>query len=171
VNNYYYLQRTIVCNGARFSHTKSDHKPLACTTQCHLWEGVRRYLWNQCRNFGIDAIKLKRPLQRNTSILATMFMVPCDVRVSAIASKHKLKVFVWAQHWLLIQKNRISYGDISTWFHATSFHTVEGAVLLRMSAISQQLFYTGVLATWRWLFFDWNQWKNSEMHAAMGLCI
>lgn len=115
-----------------------------------------------------------------TAILAThVYGNPCDVEeIERIAKKHNLKVIYDAAHAFGVKyKNRslLSYGDISTCsFHATKvFHTTEGGALISnhpeldkklhlLRAFGHQgdesYHYAGING------------KNSEFHAAMGLC-
>lgn len=146
-------------------------------------------LWENCtpvfvdidpETFCIDASKIEAAITPKTSgIIAThVYGFPCDVeRIDQIAKKHKLKVIYDAAHAFGVNykgKSILSYGDVSTLsFHATKiFHTVEGGAIVSndrkmdetifhyhaFGHIGDDYYRLGVNA------------KNSEVHAAMGLC-
>jgi dTDP-4-amino-4,6-dideoxygalactose transaminase len=146
-------------------------------------------LWENCTpvfvdidtvNFCIDPAKIEASITPKTqAILAThVYGYPCDVEaIEKIASKHKLKVIYDAAHafgTFYKGKTIFDYGDVSTCsFHATKiFHTGEGGciitnndTLLKQISLYRSFghigddYYTmGINA------------KNSEFHAAMGLC-
>ncbi len=117
---------------------------------------------------------------KTTAILAThVFGNPCDVEaIAAIAKKHNLKVIYDAAHAFGTTykgKSIFEYGDISTTsFHATKlFHTVEGgAVFTTNPEILKQMAYLrnfGHSSPTSFATIGING-KNSEFHAAMGLC-
>lgn len=108
-----------------------------------------------------------------------VFGNPCDIEaIQAIADKYHLKVIYDAAHAFGVTykgKSIFEYGDISTTsFHATKlFHTVEGGAvftkepeLLRKMALLRNFGHTSSTS------FDGLgiNGKNSEFHAAMGLC-
>lgn len=118
--------------------------------------------------------------EKTTAILAThVFGNPCDVEaIALIAKKHNLKVIYDAAHAFgTTYKGRsiFEYGDISTTsFHATKlFHTIEGgAVFTTNPAILKQMAYLrnfGHSSPTSFATIGING-KNSEFHAAMGLC-
>lgn len=151
---------------------------------------VTSILWENCEpvfvdidpeTLCIDPQKIEDAITEDTSaILAThVYGIPCEVeKIDAIAKKHHLKVIYDAAHAFGVKykgKSLLNYGDISTLsFHATKlFHTVEGgAVINNGGEIGDQIInrirnfgiegedydYVGINA------------KNSEFHAAMGLC-
>lgn len=118
--------------------------------------------------------------ERTQAILAVhVYGYPCDVEaIDGIAKKHNLKVIYDAAHAFGCKLNGsslLNYGDISTLsFHATKlFHTVEGgAIVAQTPQLADTLnkmksfghlgdeYYTVGL-----------NGKNSEFHAAMGLCV
>src|SRR5690606_13603655 len=115
-----------------------------------------------------------------TAILAThVYGNPCDVEaIQVIADKHGLKVIYDAAHCFGIKykgRSIFEYGDISTCsFHATKlFHTIEGGMvvtkdpeLLKKLADKRNFGFAGPEA-----FSELGiNAKNSEVHAAMGLC-
>lgn len=152
------------------------------TTSSVVWEGCRPVFVDIDRDtLNIDATKIEQAITSNTSaILAThVYGNPCDVdAIDAVARKHKLKVIYDAAHAFGTKyKNRslFAYGDVSTTsFHATKlFHTIEGGAvftsdpeLLKRMASMRNFGHFGP--------DDFAEvginGKNSEFHAAMGLC-
>jgi dTDP-4-amino-4,6-dideoxygalactose transaminase len=115
------------------------------------------------------------------AILAThVFGLPCEVEaIEAVAQRHGLRVIYDAAHAFGVQRRGQSvlrYGDISTLsFHATKvFHTGEGgAVITNDDALAARLAYMRNFG-----HADANEFaelginaKNTELHAAMGLCV
>lgn len=153
------------------------------TTSSIIWEGCEPIFVDiDSATFNIDPIKIEKAISEKTSaILAThVFGNPCDIKaIEAIANKHKLKVIYDAAHCFGTQyKNKtiFSYGDISTTsFHATKiFHTIEGGAvfcqhpeLLRKMSLLRNF---GHVSPTDFEGIGING-KNSEFHAAMGLCI
>lgn len=147
-------------------------------------------LWADCRpvfvdinpeTFCIDAGKIEAAITEDTqAILAThVYGIPCDVEaIDAIAKKHKLKVIYDGAHafgCVYKGKSLLSYGDINTCsFHATKlFHTVEGGcIIANDGAINRQLMlYRQFGHVYDEYFSIGINAKNSEFHAAMGLCL
>jgi len=148
-------------------------------------------VWEQCKpvfvdidpdTFNIDPSKIEAAISDKTSaILAThVFGNPCNIdAIEAIAKKHNLKVIYDAAHCFGTTykgKSVFQYGDISTTsFHATKlFHTGEGGAvftmqqeLLKKMALLRNFGHTSPVT------FDGIgiNAKNSEFHAAMGLCV
>ena len=152
------------------------------TTNVILWEGCQPVFVDiDPTTFCIDASQIEAAITPNTqAILAThVYGIACDVEtIEAIAKKHHLKVIYDAAHAFgCTYKGRslLSYGDISTCsFHATKlFHTVEGGcIIAKDAAINRQLIL------YRQFGHDYDDYfsigvngKNSEFHAAMGLCV
>jgi dTDP-4-amino-4,6-dideoxygalactose transaminase len=114
------------------------------------------------------------------AILAThVFGNPCDIEgIDAIAKKHGLKVLYDATHAFGTTykgKSIFLYGDVSiTSFHATKlFHTVEGgAVFTKDAALLKKMARQRNFGYVNYEDFDGAgiNAKNSEFHAAMGLC-
>ena len=152
------------------------------TTNSILWEGCTPVFVDiRPDTFCIDADKIEEAITENTqAIMAThVYGIPCEIeKIEELANKYKLKVIYDAAHAFgCTYKGRslLSFGDMVTCsFHATKiFHTVEGgAIICKDEELLKQLFLfrsfghigdeyysTGINA------------KNSEMHAAMGLCI
>lgn len=118
---------------------------------------------------------------RTAAILAThVYGFPCDVnQIQKIADKHGLKVIYDAAHTFGVQfqgTSLLNFGDISTLsFHATKlFHTVEGgAVVTNDEQLAHRISFLRNFGHKNEIEY-WGlgiNGKNSEMHAAMGLCI
>jgi dTDP-4-amino-4,6-dideoxygalactose transaminase len=132
--------------------------------------------------FSIDTEKISAKISKKTqAILAThVFGNPCDVeKINEIAKEKKLKVIYDAAHAFGVQyKNSsiLNYGDISVLsFHATKiFHTIEGGALITSDDdIAHKISYMRNFGHKGEEDF-WGcgiNGKNSEFHAAMGLCI
>ena len=152
------------------------------TTSSIIWEGCSPVFVDiDPYSLNIDSRKIESAITEKTSgILAThVYGNPCDIEaIEAIAKKHNLKVIYDAAHCFGTTykgKSVFEYGDISTTsFHATKlFHTVEGGAVFsnKPELIVKMRFmrnfghdgpgkYNGVGING----------KNSEFHAAMGLC-
>jgi dTDP-4-amino-4,6-dideoxygalactose transaminase len=129
----------------------------------------------------IDPQKIREAITTKTSaILAThVYGNPCNIEaIEAIANEFNLKVIYDAAHSFGVQykdKPLVSYGDISTLsFHATKlFQTVEGGAIISKDplvadkvSLMRNFGHNG-----EGIFFGVGiNGKNSELHAAMGLC-
>lgn len=151
------------------------------TTTAILWEGCTPVFVDiDPQTFCIDASKLEAAITpRTQAILAThVYGYPCDVvTIEAIARKHNLKVIYDAAHAFGTQINGrslLEYGDISTCsFHATKiFHTGEGGCIICHDAeLAQKLLLYRQFGHIGDEYFSIGiNGKNSELHAAMGLC-
>lgn len=132
-------------------------------------------------NFNINPHLIEAAITKRTSaILAThVFGNPCQVEeIEVIAAQYKLKVIYDAAHAFGVKyKNNsiFNYGDISTTsFHATKlFHTIEGGgVFSKTASILKTMSYLrnfGHDGPAQFAEIGING-KNSEFHAAMGLC-
>lgn len=153
------------------------------TTSSIVWEGCNPIFVDINPDFlTIDETKIEAAITQNTSaILAThVFGNPCNIEaISAIASKHNLKVIYDAAHCFDVEyKNNsiFNYGDISTCsFHATKlFHTGEGgAIFTNDKILSEKLFYHhnfGHKGHEEFYGLGINA-KMSELQAAMGLAV
>jgi dTDP-4-amino-4,6-dideoxygalactose transaminase len=152
------------------------------TTNAILWEGCTPIFVDiEPGNYCIDPKKIEDAITDKTqAILAThVYGFPCNVeRINEIAIKHGLKVIYDGAHAFSSEYNGhslLNYGDISTCsFHATKlYHTVEGGCIIcnddetfqklslfrSFGHIYDSYFSVGINA------------KNSEFHAAMGLCV
>jgi dTDP-4-amino-4,6-dideoxygalactose transaminase len=152
------------------------------TSSSIVWEGCQPIFADIDENtFNIlpDEIE-KKITSKTTAILAThIFGNPCEVeKIEKIARKHKLKVIYDAAHCFGVKyrgESLLKYGDISTLsFHATKlYHTVEGGAIITKSP---ELTYR--ISKLRNFGFKTSESfdglginaKNSEFHAAMGLC-
>lgn len=130
----------------------------------------------------IDAAKIEELITPDTSaILAThVYGIPCNTeKIEKIAKKHGLSVIYDAAHAFGVKYHGqplTNYGDASTLsFHATKlFHTTEGGALITNNEETAHRFsymrnfgHKGQEDFWG---IGINA-KNSEFHAAMGLCV
>ena len=152
------------------------------TTNVIIWEGCKPVFVDVDPNtFCIDATKIEAAITENTeAILAThVFGINCDVeKIEAIAKRHSLKVIYDGAHAfgsIYNKKSLLSYGDISTCsFHATKlFHTGEGGCIIANDEnVANQL---KLYRQFGHIYDDYYSvginGKNSEFHAAMGLCV
>jgi len=152
------------------------------TTTSILWENCAPVFCDiETKRYGIDPAKIENLITPKTSaILAThVYGFPCMVdEIAEIAKKFNLKVIYDGAHAFGVNykgKSILNYGDISTLsFHATKiFHTVEGggivvndlqlnekiSLLKSFGHVGEEYLQLGINA------------KNSEFHAAMGLCV
>ena len=151
------------------------------TTTSILWENCKPVFVDiDDKNFCIDPARIEAAITPATQcILAThVYGYPCDVdAIERIAKKHKIKVIYDAAHAFgtrINNRSLLDYGDASTCsFHATKlFHTGEGGCIVvgddgldrkiylfkQFGHIGDDYFSIGINC------------KNSEFHAAMGLC-
>lgn len=147
-------------------------------------------VWEKCtpvfsdidpETLNIDPAKIESKITaRTTAIMAThVFGNPCDIEmIRSIADKHNLKVIYDAAHCfgsLYKGKSVFEYGDVSTAsFHATKlFHTTEGGAVMtsddRLNFRMSKMRNFGHDGPGRFNGVGING-KNSEFHAAMGLC-
>ncbi len=117
--------------------------------------------------------------KRTRAILAThVYGNACDVEaIEKIAKKHNLIVIYDGAHAFgatLNGRSLLSYGDFSTCsFHATKlFHTVEGGAIIANDAKWHDKLHLLRAFGHRGddYYFVGINGKNSEVHAAMGLC-
>jgi dTDP-4-amino-4,6-dideoxygalactose transaminase len=152
------------------------------TTSSIVWEGAKPVFADiNKKNFNIDSTKIESKITKDTSgIIAThVFGNPCDVEhILEIADKNNLKTIFDAAHSFDVKfKNNsiLNYGDISTLsFHATKiFHSVEGgAIITNNDDLAEKISYLrnfGHNGEEEFHGLGING-KNSELHAAMGLC-
>jgi dTDP-4-amino-4,6-dideoxygalactose transaminase len=151
------------------------------TTSSIVWENCTPVFVDiDVESLNIDPSKIEAAITPETSaILAThVYGNPCDVEaIDKLAKKHHLKVIYDAAHCFGTNfkgRSVFAYGDVSTTsFHATKlFHTVEGgavftndAELLKKMAFLRNFGHFGN----EFASIGING-KNSEIHAAMGLC-
>jgi dTDP-4-amino-4,6-dideoxygalactose transaminase len=152
------------------------------TTSSIIWEGCEPLFVDiDPATFNLDPLRIEQAITTDTTaILAThCFGNACDIeRIEEIAKKHDLKVIYDAAHCFgTMYKGRsiFEYGDISTTsFHATKlFHTVEGgAVITRNPEVLARMAFMRNFGHDGFDRFNGVgiNGKNSEFHAAMGLC-
>lgn len=133
-------------------------------------------------DFTLDAGRIESAISRDTSaILAThIYGIPCATnRIQEIAFRHNLKVIYDAAHAFGVEiggKGVLNFGDISTIsFHATKlFHTVEGGgIATNNDELAHRINYMRNFGHQGYEdFYGLGiNGKNSEFHAAMGLCL
>ena len=148
-------------------------------------------VWENCRPVFVDIHPLTLTIDpdlmeasitpQTTGLLAThVYGYPCALeRIQQIAEKHHLKVIYDAAHTFGVRyKNTalVNYGDISALsFHATKiFHTGEGGALVtnddELAGRIQYMMNFGHKGYEEFEGLGING-KNSELHAAMGLCV
>ncbi len=153
------------------------------STSSIVWEGCRpKFVDINPRTLCIDEKRIERAITKDTQAILAVHVYgnPCEVTaIESIAKKHRLKVIYDAAHAFGVKykgKSILNYGDISTIsFHATKvFHTVEGgAVITGDDGLAHRLSYMrdfGHDGTERFFGLGVNG-KNTELHAAMGLCV
>lgn len=152
------------------------------TTNVLLWEGCTPVFADITPDdYCIDPGKIEALITENTqAILAThVYGNACQIeQIQAIAEKHNLKVIYDAAHTFGATYNGrsiLSYGDISTCsFHATKvFHTVEGGCIVTDNdELAQKLHFYRSFGHRNDDYYSVGiNAKNSEFHAAMGLCV
>ncbi|HLP19244.1 MAG TPA: aminotransferase class V-fold PLP-dependent enzyme, partial [Chitinophagales bacterium] len=153
------------------------------TTSSIVWENCKAVFADiEEETLTIDANKIEALITPKTSaILAThVYGIPCNIeKIEKIAKKHNLKVIYDAAHAFGVKYHGqalTNYGDASTLsFHATKlFHTTEGGALITNDEDAAHRFsymrnfgHKGQEDFWG---LGINA-KNSEFHAAMGLCV
>ncbi|MBP6386919.1 MAG: DegT/DnrJ/EryC1/StrS family aminotransferase [Pseudarcicella sp.] len=131
-------------------------------------------------DFCIDVSKIEAAITPNTqAILAThVYGNPCDIEaIKILADKHNLKVIYDGAHAFGVSEGNnslLKHGDISTCsFHSTKvFHTIEGGAIITedddMAYLIDRYRSFGHIGD-DYITVGING-KNSEFHAAMGLC-
>ena len=153
------------------------------TTSSLVWENCRPIfadIESDTLTINPDEIE-KKITKETTGIVAThVYGYPCQVeKIKNIATKNNLKVIYDAAHAFGVKfqdKSILNYGDISILsFHATKiFHTVEGgAIVTNNDELAKKLVYMRsfgfkTIESFQGLGING---KNSELHAAMGLCL
>ncbi|CAH0995218.1 dTDP-4-amino-4,6-dideoxy-D-glucose transaminase [Emticicia aquatica] len=151
------------------------------TTTSILWENLQPVFVDiEPKTYNINADLIEVAITDKTSaIMAThVYGRPCEVeKIEAIAQKHNLKVIYDGAHCFGATykgKSLLSFGDITTCsFHATKvFHTIEGG-----SVVCNNIDLLKKLELYRSFGHKNDDYymmginaKNSEFHAAMGLC-
>lgn len=152
------------------------------TTSSIVWEGCTPVFVDiDEKSLNIDPNLIEEAITENSSaILAThVFGNPCDIEaIQQIADRHDLKVIYDASHCFGVTykgQSIFNYGDISTTsFHATKlYHTVEGGgIFARNEQLNEKIQFMrnfGHDGPGNFNCLGING-KNSEVHAAMGLC-
>lgn len=152
------------------------------TASSIVWEGCKPVMADiSLSDFNIDPARIEEKItERTTAIVAThVYGNPCDVdAIEDIAARHNLQVIYDAAHAFGTRykgRSLFDYGDASTAsFHATKlFHTSEGgAVMTRRPDVLKRLAEMrnfGHISPVAFHEVGING-KNSEFHAAMGLC-
>jgi dTDP-4-amino-4,6-dideoxygalactose transaminase len=152
------------------------------TTSSIFWENCEPVFVDiDAETLNIDTTKVEAAIDKDTSaILAThCFGNTCGIEaLEQIAAKHNLKLIFDAAHCFGTTykgKSVFAYGDVSTTsFHSTKlFHTIEGgAVVTNSPDILKRMAYMrnfGHDGPEKFNGVGING-KNSEFHAAMGLC-
>ncbi len=153
------------------------------TTSSLVWENCEPVFADiDEHTFNIDPENIERLISDDVSaIMAThVFGNPCQVeQIQAIANKHDIPIIYDAAHCFGTKykgESVLKWGDISTLsFHATKiFHTVEGGgVISNTNDLHHKLSYLrnfGHNGPEHFWGLGING-KNSEFHAAMGLCL
>ncbi|WP_375577901.1 DegT/DnrJ/EryC1/StrS family aminotransferase [Marivirga tractuosa] len=153
------------------------------TTSSIVWEGCTPVFVDiDEHTLNIDPTKIETAITDKTSaILAThCFGNACDIdAIDTIANKHNLKVIYDAAHCFGTKykdKSIFEYGDVSiTSLHATKLmHSVEGGlVITKKPELLKRMAYMrnfGHDGPEKFNGVGING-KNSEFHAAMGLCV
>ncbi len=152
------------------------------TTNSILWENCTPVFVDiDAQTFNIDPKLIEKAITPDTeAIMAThVYGNPCAIEeIEEIARKHSLKVIYDSAHGFGVQykgRSLLGYGDLSTCsFHATKvFHTVEGGALIsNLPELDEKLHLLRAFGHRgdEDYFFAGINGKNSEFHAAMGLC-
>jgi len=153
------------------------------TTSAVVWEGCKPIFADIDRDtLTINPKDIENCITPDSqAILAThVYGNPCDVKaIQEISQKYNLKVIYDAAHAFGVRFNHesiLNFGDISTLsFHATKlFHTIEGgAIITNNDEIAEKIRYMrtfGHISPEEFGGIGING-KNSEFHAAMGLCL
>lgn len=152
------------------------------TTSSIVWEGCKPVFVDiSPATYNIDPNLIEAAITTDTSaILAThVFGNPCAVeKIEAVAAKHNLRVIYDAAHAFGTSykgKSVMQHGDVSTLsFHSTKlYHTIEGgAIVTHDPVIAKEIAHMrnfGYNGPEKFYGVGING-KNSEFHAAMGLC-
>lgn len=151
------------------------------TTTSVLWEGCTPVFADiDSKSFCIDPEQIEKHITpATTAILAThVYGHACDIKkIEKIALKYNLKIIYDGAHAFDVKVDGSSVfnaGDVSTIsFHATKlFHTIEGgAVITKDQKLAEKMM---LYRSFGHIGDDYYSiginGKNSEFHAAMGLC-
>ena len=153
------------------------------TTSSIVWEGCSPVFVDidpETLNLNPDLIEAAITPRTSAILAVHVYGHPCDVeRIQAVADRYGLKVLYDAAHAFGVRyrgESLLVHGDISTLsFHATKlFHTVEGGALVTNDdEIAHRIAYMRNFGH-RGAEDFWGlgiNGKNTEFHAAMGLCV
>jgi len=152
------------------------------TTSSIVWESCQPVFVDiEPYGFTLDPDLVERAItDKTTAIIAThVFGNPCQIdKIQKIADHHKLKIIYDGAHSFGSKykgKPVNNFGDLTTFsFHSTKlFHSIEGgAIATNDPAIAKQVFHMRNFGhNGREEYFNLGiNGKNSEFHAAMGLC-
>ncbi|HEX8429579.1 DegT/DnrJ/EryC1/StrS family aminotransferase [Hymenobacter sp.] len=153
------------------------------TTSSIVWEGCQPvYVDINPRTLCLDSTLLERAITaETTAVVAThVYGNPCEVEaIQLLADRYGLKVIYDAAHAFGVQlggQSILNFGNVSVLsFHATKlFHTGEGGAIVtaddELAAKISSMANFGHDGPERFLGLGING-KNSELHAAMGLCV
>lgn len=152
------------------------------TTSSIVWENCKPVFVDiDPKTLNINEELIEEAITEKTSALLVthIFGNPCNIeQIECIAEKHNLKVIFDAAHCFSTTykgQSILKYGDVSCIsFHATKlFHTIEGgAVIANTEEIRDKLFRMRNFGHAGFYKYDGVgiNGKNSEIHAAMGLC-
>lgn len=152
------------------------------TTGALLWENCTPVFADiKSDDFCIDPAKVEAAIDDDTEAIMAVHVYgyACDVNVlDDLATRHGLKIIYDAAHAfgsILDGRSLASYGDVSVLsFHATKlFHTVEGgAIITDDDELASRIQLHRAFGHIRDDYFSLGiNGKNSEFHAAMGLCL
>ncbi len=151
------------------------------TTNSILWEGLNPVFVDiNNKDFCIDSDLIESSITSKTvAILAThVYGNPCAIeKIESLGKKYGIKIIYDAAHAFGATykgKQILSYGDIATCsFHATKvFHTVEGGcIITNDDELAHEIYLMRQFGHVGDNYFSVGiNGKNSEFHAAMGLC-
>lgn len=156
------------------------------TTSSIVWEGCKPVFADiNPDTLCIDPANIEKLITDKTQAILPVhvFGNTCDIEsIGRIAKKHKLKVIYDSAHAFAVKykgNSILNYGDVNVLsFHATKvFHTFEGGALATNdSSLAKSIWFhrnfghLGPKRPDQFLGLGINA-KNSEVHAAMGLCI
>jgi dTDP-4-amino-4,6-dideoxygalactose transaminase len=152
------------------------------TTNAILWENAQPVFVDiDPLTLCIDTTKIEAAITPNTAaIMAThVYGNACDVEaIEALSKKYNIPVIYDGAHAFAATykgQSLLSYGDLVTCsFHATKlFHTAEGgAIMTNKTDWTQEMRFMRAFGhSGDEYFFAGINGKNSELHAAMGLCV
>ena len=152
------------------------------TSSAIAWQGLTPVFVDiDPKTYNIDPDKIEEKITENTKAILAVhcFGIPCDVeKIEKIAKKHNIPVIYDAAHSFgtkIGDRSVLSYGDMSSCsLHATKvYHSIEGGLVV----VNNPQYQERITATKNFGHLDGSYQyvginaKNSEFHAAMGLCV